>query len=195
MTTKPASETPETDAAWQNFGQRSMRISGREITMVVRREDMRALERRLREAEQEILWDAEIIKSRDAQLEKWAAETAERRSEALPYSEHYAIRYDDGSWDTTIHMVEKFAQEWADNEMKTDPTIGRLTVVKIGFILATTSPTRSDNEVLKAAMRWYECLNTMPTVGLYSDYQKAFAALRAACERYAQENPPAPADS
>ena len=83
MTTKPASETPETDAAWQNFGQRSMRISGREITMVVRREDMRALERRLREAEQEILWDAEIIKSRDAQLEKWAAEAAARRSEGM----------------------------------------------------------------------------------------------------------------
>lgn len=189
MTTETESDTPETDAAQWDASMNS------EGGYAVNADFARSLERRLREAEQEILWDAEIIKSRDAQLEKWAAETAERRSEALPYSEHYAIRYDDGSWDTTIHMVEKFAQEWADNEMKTDPTIGRLTVVKIGFILATTSPTRSDNEVLKAAMRWYECMNALPTLKTIVEYAEAFAALRAACERYAQENPPAPADS
>jgi len=54
----------------------------------------------------------------------------------LPDSDFYAIRYDDGSWDCRLHMVKKYAQEWAAKEMATDPTLGLLTVVRINFVLA-----------------------------------------------------------
>ena len=154
MTTKPASETPETDAAWQNFGQRSMRISGREITMVVRREDMRALERRLREAE-----------------EKLAAPVVSVGKKCKNGHDGYWITHFGNCMACRAEAAEKLAEEWEKGCR-----------IAVNDLQAAKLRTASQSEVFEAAMRWYECLQLTPSIEDYAEYDKAFAALRTACE-------------